>query len=96
MFVDWCVKEGVVMPKLEYPAIFENGLIGIRIKEDIANREAYLYVPYKMSITVSKILENPILRPIIDSNPQCFHEYMEIDWQLFVLTLGIIYEITLG
>lgn len=35
MFTDWCNKEGVVMSKLEYPATFDNGVIGARCKEDI-------------------------------------------------------------
>ena len=35
MLCKWCEKEGVIMPKLEYPAYFENGLKGMRCKEDI-------------------------------------------------------------
>ena len=35
MFLKWCKDEGVIMPKLEYPAYFENGLVGVRCKEDI-------------------------------------------------------------
>ena len=35
MFNKWCKEEGVIMPKLEYPAYFENGLEGTRCKEDI-------------------------------------------------------------
>ena len=34
-FNDWCLKEGVLTPKLEYPAYFEDGLLGVRCKEDI-------------------------------------------------------------
>ena len=52
MFLDWCIKEGVIMPKLEYPAKFENGVIGVRCCEDIENREAFLAVPYKMILNV--------------------------------------------
>ena len=35
LFLDWCDKEGLYMPKLEYPAYFEGGLMGTRVKEDI-------------------------------------------------------------
>ena len=35
MFNEWCAKEGVYMPKLEYPANFDGGLLGARCKEDI-------------------------------------------------------------
>jgi len=30
MFNEWCKNEGVIMPKLEYPAIFQDDLIGVR------------------------------------------------------------------
>ena len=40
------------MPKLEFPAFFENGLLGVKCKEDINHREAYLFVPYKMKLSV--------------------------------------------
>ena len=33
MFNEWCKKEGILMPKLEYPAVFENGLIGVKCKK---------------------------------------------------------------
>lgn len=35
MFLNWCKSEGIVMSKLEYPAYFQNGLVGVRCKEDI-------------------------------------------------------------
>ena len=40
------------MPKCEYPAYFENGVIGVRVTEDIGFREAYICIPYKMVFTV--------------------------------------------
>ena len=54
MFLNWCKAEGVIMPKLQYPAYFENGLVGVRCASDIENREAFLYVPFKMILSVSK------------------------------------------
>jgi len=42
------------MPKIQFPAIFQNGLVGGKCKEDIEHREGFLYVPYKMLITVKK------------------------------------------
>ena len=73
MFLNWCKKEGVVMPKIEYPATFENGLKGIRCTSDIAHREAFLFVPFKMMYTLSKVQNNEILKPIIKRHPKCFH-----------------------
>lgn len=103
MFLDWCKKEGVVMPKLDYPARFDNGLVGLRVKDQILNRECYLAVPYKMIMSVKKLLNHKILGPIISANPECFKcckvggdegqgDYLE----LLVLTFGLIYEMTLG
>ena len=54
MFNEWCSKEGVIMPKLEYPAFFDGGLIGIRCTEDIQHREAYILVPLKMLMSIKK------------------------------------------
>lgn len=81
MFMEWCKKEGVYMPKLEYPAYFENGLLGVKVKETIENREAYLYVPYKMMLSVTKIQNDPVLGPIVSENPQCFDEEKGHDWE---------------
>ena len=53
------------MPKLEYPAYFEGGLLGVRCKEDIEHREAYLFVPYKMLMSVGKAQKHPVLGEII-------------------------------
>ena len=36
-FMNWCQDNGVLMPKLEYPAVFEGGLIGVKCKEDISH-----------------------------------------------------------
>ena len=51
-FVEWCQQEGVIMPKIEYPAWFEGDLLGAKVIEDIQHREAYIYVPYKLIITL--------------------------------------------
>ena len=33
-FTNWAIKQGVVMPKLHYPAFFD-GLCGIKCKQEI-------------------------------------------------------------
>ena len=35
MFNRWCFSEGVLMPKIEFPAVFEHGLIGMKCTADI-------------------------------------------------------------
>ena len=65
-FLEWCTQEGVIMPKLEYPAQFENGLIGVRCKETIFNSEAFLFIPESIMFTVNKIRDHAILGPIVE------------------------------
>ena len=96
MFLEWCEKEGVVMPKLEYPATFENGLVGVRCKEDIEFREAFLYIPYKMILNVTKIRKDPILQGIIKKFPACFSKEKNSDFEALHLALGMYYEISKG
>ena len=58
LFNRWCKKEGVIMPKAEYPCFFDDGLKGMRAKEDIANREVFMYIPYKMLINLKMVEED--------------------------------------
>ena len=95
-FNQWCKEEGVLMPKMEYPAIFENGLIGARVTEEIQHREAYLFVPYKMLMSIEKAQMHPVLGPIIMDHPECFLEEENNDWEQLILALFIFYEMTKG
>ena len=96
LFTDWIQKEGVIMPKLEFPAFFENGLLGVKCKEDIEHREAYLYVPYKMKLSVKQTQDHPILGPVIKAHPESFEEDEADEWEQMILTLALFYEMTLG
>lgn len=69
------------MPKLEYPAYFEGGLLGVRAKEPIKHRESFLAIPYKMLMTVDAAQRHEVLGPIIAENPQLFHEDEKGDWE---------------
>ena len=85
------------MPKIEYPAYFEDGLVGVRCTQDIQNREAFLYVPYKLVYSLNKVVEHPVLAPVIKAHPDVFHEEEgHHDWEHLTLVLGLIYEMTLG
>ena len=84
------------MPKLEYPAYFEGGLLGVKCKEDIEHREVYLYVPYKMMLTVKDTQSHPILGEVIQQHPECFEEEENDDWEQLTLALRLLYEMTLG
>ena len=81
MFMNWCHKEGMYMPKLEYPAFFEGGLLGVRCKEDIDHREVYLYVPYKMLMSVKSTQDHAVLQEMLKAHPECFGEDDCEDWE---------------
>lgn len=84
------------MPKLEYPAYFENGLMGTRVKEDIHHREAYLAVPNKMLMSIKRAKKDPILGAILAAHPEAFDEEENEDWEQFTLCMFIFYEMTKG
>ena len=70
-----------MLPKLEYPAYFEGGLVGVRALEPVEHREAFLAIPYKMLITVDGAQRHPALGPIIEANPEIFSEDESDDWE---------------
>ena len=47
VFNKWLDDEGVIMPKLQYPAYFEGGLVGVSATAPIKHRESFLAIPYK-------------------------------------------------
>ena len=55
LFNDWCQQNGIISKKLEYPAEFEFGLVGVKAKEDIEHREAFLFVPFNVMISVDYV-----------------------------------------
>lgn len=96
MFNEWCRNEGVIAPKLEFPAYFEDGLLGVRCKEDIQHREVYLYVPYKMLLSVKDTHSHPVLGKIVAAHPRYFSDRGRESWEQLTLALRLVYEITLG
>ena len=96
-FLEWFRTGGGVMPKCEYPAFFENGVCGVRCIETIENREAYIFVPYKMTFSPDKLGEHPVLRYIIMNYPDVFKQKKEGSaWAQLTMTLGILFEIVKG
>ena len=61
VFMDWCTEGGMIFPKLEYPAYFEDGLIGVRALDKIEHRESFLAIPYKFLMTVQMAQKHPVL-----------------------------------
>ena len=49
------------MPKIEYPGYFgeDGSLVGVKCVENIEYREGFLYIPYKLLITVDMARNEP-------------------------------------
>ena len=71
-FIEWCKKVGIKFPKLEFPAIFEGGLWGVRATEDIVHNEAFVAVPYTAIMSCDKALADPTLGPLLAAHPELF------------------------
>ena len=67
-FSEWCKENGILHPKLKFPIFTDFNQIGIGCKSNIQNREAFLAVPYKCLFSVDKVLNHPVLGPIIEEN----------------------------
>lgn len=44
-FLDWFYANGGVCSKLDYPAFFDGGLVGVKANAQIKHQEAYLFIP---------------------------------------------------
>ena len=65
---------------MEYPAFFENGLVGVKVKEDIQYREAYCFIPYKMLMTVKRAQTDHDIGPIILDHSDMF-SHKASEWE---------------
>ena len=50
-FLTWLKESGAIFDKVEYPAVFDGGLEGARLLEDLEKNEVVLYVPNKCIIS---------------------------------------------
>ena len=60
------------MPKVEYPAYFEGGLVGMRATQAIEHRESFMSVPFKLSLTFDKAQSHPVLSRVFSENQDLF------------------------
>lgn len=73
-FVQWVTDVGIKCPKLEYPGFFDGGLVGVKVKAPIAHREAFLFVPQNVIISLDKCYNHQELGPIFELYPDLFSE----------------------
>jgi hypothetical protein len=73
-FKEWCTNQKIIMPNLEYPAYFDDGLMGFKTKKRIDHRELVLGIPYSICMTNDKAIKDPILGKVFTENPALFSE----------------------
>lgn len=95
-FAEWAAKNGIKMPKLEYPAFFQGGLLGVKIKEDINHNEAFLSVPLACILSVDKAKQIKELNEIYKAHPDLFDEEESDDWEHHIIEVFILYEMQKG
>ena len=96
MFNEWAIAEGAVMPKIEYPAYFGDGLVGMRCTEDIEHREMFMAIPYKMLLSVKDTQAHPVLKQVLEENPELFAEESGLSWEQLTLVMRLFYEVIQG
>ena len=67
-FNEWCKNVGIISPKITYPEFFEGGLVGGMINTPIEHCEAFLYVPYKVIISIDKCVSDPYMQKFYEEN----------------------------
>jgi len=80
-FTDWCDKNGIKFPKAEYPAYFDDGLVGVRAIAPIEHREAFLRVPFKCMMSIDKARVHPVISKVLEENEMMFGEGSGHDWE---------------
>jgi hypothetical protein len=61
--------------------VFDGGLLGARVNQDIQHREAFLYVPFKMLLTLDYVRKHPQLGIVVRDNPHLFSGEEHDDWE---------------
>ena len=72
--MNWTKQVGIIMPKIDYPALFENDLLGVVATQKIEHNSMICAIPYKVLITRDKCQEDPILKRVFSDNPKTFSE----------------------
>ena len=60
------------MPNLEFPAFYDDDLVGVAAKAPIKHRDVLLGVPYSVLLTTEKALNDPVLKEVYSENPHVF------------------------
>ena len=77
--------------KLKFPTTFNGGLIGVEAKEDIEHREAFVFVPFRILISLSVARNDAQIGYIFKDNPQFFSKEND-DFEQLTLTIFLLHE----
>lgn len=70
--------------------MFPSGLIGAKANTIINHREAFLFVPFKIIITLDNCYNHEKIGHVFKENPQVFSKVNE-DYEQLTLTLFLMY-----
>lgn len=91
-YLDWCKSNGVIMDKVDFPAVF-SGVCGAKANSDIEPNEAFVYVPNKLIVSVEAARKSE-LSDVFRSHDALF--VSNIDRDYFILVVFVLFERTKG
>ena len=96
-FNQWCKENGIVSSAVRYPVAFgkQGNLIGVAARKDIGFNEAFIFVPMKVCICESKILQTEV-GPIIKRYPKVFSEKGRTNAEHMTIMFFMLHEMSKG
>ena len=76
----------------EFPAKFNDGVVGIKANKPIGHRKAFVKVPYKCIMSLNKVKEHEELKVVLKENPKLFSDEHCDDAEQRALFIFILYE----
>lgn len=71
-FLKWLSDNGAVFPKLQWPAMTENGHRGVVALQDIATNEPMLQIPAALVISEQRCWQDPQLKAVFEAHRDIF------------------------
>lgn len=66
------------------------------MNSDIQHREAFLFIPFKMLMSLDYAHHHPVLSPILAAHPRLFSKNEHDDWEQLILAITMLYEYQQG
>lgn len=73
LFKEWLLANGAIFDDLvEYPCVFDGGLMGICAKQPIKRCKAFISIPNNLIISQDRCLKETELHQVWSDNPHAF------------------------